>query len=105
MLRICEPPNDTSVLQINDRAMTGNLDSKIVSIDSYLKVEMAGKCSTFMYLFLCTTSMTIGSLSGMSTKIEVWGQKAMIPTIFREFLLSQLREVGVQVSEVKNIEN
>jgi hypothetical protein len=46
---------DTSVLQINDREMTGNLDSKIVSIDSYLKVEMAGKCGTFMYLFLCTT--------------------------------------------------
>jgi hypothetical protein len=43
---------------------------------------MAGKCSTFMYLFLCITSMTIGSLSGRSTKIEVWGQKAWIHTIF-----------------------
>jgi hypothetical protein len=56
--------------------MTGNLDSKIISIDSYLQVEMAGKCSTFPYLFLCTTSMTIGSLIGRSTKIEVWGLKA-----------------------------
>jgi hypothetical protein len=50
----------TSVLHNNDRAMTGNLDSKIISIDSYLQVEMAGKFSTFMYLFLCTSSMTIG---------------------------------------------
>jgi hypothetical protein len=25
--------------------MTGNLDSKIVCIDSFLQVEMAGKCS------------------------------------------------------------
>jgi hypothetical protein len=65
--------------------MTGNLDSKIVSIDSYLQVKMAGKCSTFMYLFLCTTSMTIGSLSGRSTKIEVWGLKARDLAIILEF--------------------
>jgi hypothetical protein len=61
---------NTSVLHNNDRAMTGNLDSKIISIDSYLQVEMAGKFSTFMYLFLCTSSMTIGSLIGTSVKAK-----------------------------------
>jgi hypothetical protein len=66
--------------------MTGNLDfSKIISVDSYLQVEMAGKFSTFIYLFLCTSSMTIGSLIGRSIKIEVWGLKARDPSIFREF--------------------
>jgi hypothetical protein len=80
----CPMVVNTSVLHNNDRAMTGNLDSKIISIDSYLQVEMAGKFSTFMYLFLCTSS-TIGSLIGRSTKIEVWGLKARDPAIFREF--------------------
>jgi hypothetical protein len=100
----------TSVLQNNNWAMTGNLDSKIISIDSYLQVEMVGKCSTVMYLFPCTTSMTIVSI----WEVKVSKLNALIPTIFAifshwrrdEFFLKLAVPSGRTASfRIKNIEN
>jgi hypothetical protein len=56
-LSACDLSHQFYSIMTNDQEMTGNLDSKIIGmIPIYMSnVEMAGKCCTFTYLFLCTT--------------------------------------------------